>query len=212
MLPAKIRLTDHIIHIIKTTRITNRIPAAMLARAIKRDDSYISSLESKRLRNISSTDFIAILCFLFNISEHMAIAKAEELINPEKKADIYPSQSFQDIVSGINNGANTMSVNQPSAGYHWYDASTGYIGNELISDMLKDITELITDIYRKNPKETVYALNSFIKTMRFDPVFAMSVMGMPFFSLKILDTNERDKVLADLSLIIQKYAETVNQK
>jgi len=48
--------------------------------------------------------------------------------------------------------------------------------------------------------------------MRFDPVFAMSVMGMPFFSLKMLDINEREKVLADLSLIIKKYAETVNQK
>jgi len=95
----------------------------------------------------------------------MAIAKAEELINPEKKADIYPSQSLHDIVSGVNNGANTMSVNQPSAEYHWYDASTGYTGIELISDMLKDITELITDIYLKNPKETVYALNSFIKAL-----------------------------------------------
>ena len=212
MLPAKIRLTDYIIHTIKSTRIANRISAAMLARAIKRDDSYISSLETRRLRNISSADFIAILCYLFNISEHMAITKAEELINPGRKADIYPSQSLQDTDSGVNNFANTLAVNQPSTEYHWYGANTGYTGVDLINDMFKDMTELITDIYRKNPKEIIYAMNSFLKTMRFDPVFAMSVMGMPFFTLKLLDINEREEILAEFSIIIQKYAEIANQK
>ena len=53
---------------------------------------------------------------------------------------------------------------------------------------------------------------SFIKTMKFDPIFAMGLMGIPFFVLKALSIDERKRVLDDLSAVFRKYSATANQK
>ena len=207
MLPAKIKITDHLLNEIKAARIAKRIPAAMLSRAIKRDDSYISSLELRRLRTISSVDFVAIVSYLFGIPEHEAVAKAEELAGIEKMTDTQSSRSLQDSLSNTSS-KDLLLVSEPKVKYSWYDTKTGCAEPELISGMLDTLSGLIVEIYGKDPKEAVFALNCFIKTMQFDPVFAMGVMGIPFFALKTLTIDERKEVLAELSGVYRKYAET----
>jgi hypothetical protein len=205
MLQAKIKLTDLMIHNIKTARIAKRIPAAVLSRAIKRDDSYISSLELKRLRTISADDLIAILSFLFEIPEHMAIAKAEEFIGIVEKPNSYLNSGSQDSFSpGGNEGA--MWVSEPVVNDYQYDTKSAYAGLELINDMLEVLIGLITDIYKKEPKEVFFVLSSFVKTLQFDPVFTMSVMGIPFFALKSLSIDKRKDVLDELLSVFSKYA------
>ncbi|MCL2153490.1 MAG: hypothetical protein FWH57_11140 [Oscillospiraceae bacterium] len=211
MLPAKIRLTDQMLDYIRAARIAKRIPAATLSRAIKRDDSYISSLELKRLRTISSVDLVAILCFLFNISEHEALERAEELIGVEKKAAVDAIRSPQYSPSNIDSNE-IQKVSETSREYRWYDTRINYAEPELINDMLEVLVGLITEFYRNDPKEAVYVLNSFIKTMKFDPIFTMSVMGIPFFMLKNLNIDERKEVLDDLSAVFREHAATANQK
>ena len=92
-----------------------------------------------------------------------------------------------------------------------YDANVGITTPELISDMLETLANLITEFYKEDPKEAVYALNSFTKTMKFDPAFAMGVMEIPFFVLGALSGDEREGVLAELSAVCMKHAEMADQ-
>lgn len=211
MLPAKIKLSDYIIHNIKTARIAKRIPASALSKAIKRDDSYISSLELKRLRTISSADLTAIICILFDVPEHIAIKKAEEFNSMEEYANSNINQSLQYPVFS-EAGNSVLAVSESGPERHWYDAKSVYAEPELISDMLDVLTGLITETYEREPKEAVFMLNSFIKTLQFDPVFAMGVLEIPFFALKTLSVDERKEVLADLSAVFEKHAAIANQK
>ena len=205
MLPPKIKLTDQAIHNIKAARIEKRIPAATLSRAIKRDDSYISSLELKRLRSISSVDLVAILCVLYSIPEDEAIAKAVELISTKPKTDSYSNLSAQAPLSGYG-GEDATRVSEPSATNYRYDSIADYAEPELISDMLDDLTGLISEFYKEDPKEAVFVLNCFVKAMQLDPAFTMGVMGLPFIILKSLDPEKRIEVLSELADISRKHA------
>ena len=208
MLPAKIRLTNEMINKIKTARIAKRIPAAVLARAIDRDDSYISSLELNRLRTISSVDLVAILGFLYSIPEHIAIERAEALIGMSNMPDGSSVHSLHSSPS--SDGSNgLMTVNEQPLIYNRYDARVEYAEPELINDLLEVLVKHITEFYEKDPKEAVYVLNSFIKTMQFDPDFTMSFMGIPFFALRELSIDDRKEVLADLSNVYRKHAATL---
>ena len=209
MLPAKIKLTEQVIHKIKTARIEKRIPAAVLARAIKRDDSYISSLESMRLRTISAVDLVTIIGFLFDIPEQMAAEKAEEFIASANKPDSYSAQDLQYPLA-LDDIADAMLVNEPAPKGYLSDAKTDYAEPELISDMLEVLAGLITDFYKADPKEAVFVLNSFIKTMKFDPVFTMSVMGIPFFKLKQLSVDKRKEVFEDILAVFRKHTAIAN--
>ena len=211
MLPAKIKLTDQLIHNIKTVRIAKRIPAAALARAIDRDDSYISSLELNRLRSISSADLIAIIGFLNSVPEHMAAAMAEEFISTGRVPEAYSDRNLQESPL-YESGMGSLTVNEPTVGNYRYDANCGYSTPELISDMLDAVAKLFIEFYEKDPKEAVFVLSSFIKTMQFDPVFTMGVIGIPFFTLRKLSIDERKAVLADLSDVYRRYDTAANQK
>ena len=207
MLPAKIKITDQLLNEIKAARTAKRIAAAALSRAIERDDSYISSLELKRLRTISSVDFVAIVRYLFGIADDEAMAKAEELAGIGKTADTYTGREARDSFSSPG-GKGLMSVSEPGEGDSRYDAKNGYAEPELISDALDALSGLIAEFYSEDPKETVFALNSFIKTMQCDPGFAMGLMGIPFFALKTLSADERREVLDELLGVYRKYAGT----
>ena len=123
MLPPKIKLTAQILHGIKAARIAKRIPAATLSKAINRDDSYISSLELKRLRTISSADLIAILCVIFSIPEHEAMSKAEELIGIGTTAGSEPDQEFQAPLA-LDGGENATMVSEAAFAYYRHDSIT----------------------------------------------------------------------------------------
>ena len=211
MLPAKIKLTDKVIHNIKTARIAKRIPAAVLSKAINRDDSYISSLELKRLRTISSADLVSCISYLFGIPEHDAEAKAEELIGLDKNVDSNSDYWLNDTQSN-HGGTDIMAVGEAVTEYNKYNPGKGYAEPELISDMLDTLAGLITDVYLKDPKEVVYALSSFIKSMQFDPMFTLDVMGIPFYTLRALSIEERKDVLADLSSVFKRHSAVANQK
>ena len=204
MLPPKIKLTDQILHNIKAARNEKRIPAATLSRAINRDDSYISSLELKRLRTISSVDLVAILSVIFDMPEHEAEAKAEDFIGEGARAERYTAPNMQASLS-FDGVEDTMSVSEPTAAYYCYDTINDNAEPELISDMLDALTGFVTEFYRKDPKEAVFVLNSFIKTMQFDPAFAMGVMGLPFFVLKSLGFEKRMEVLSDLAAVLKRH-------
>ena len=201
MLPPKIKLTDQILHNIKTARTAKRIPAASLSRAINRDDSYISSLELKRLRTISSADLVAILCTLFSISEHEAILKAVEFIGTGTTVSNYPDQKVYTPLAG-DGGEDTMRVREPTVAGYGSIAITDYTELELINDMLDTLTGFIAEFYKKDPKEAVFVLNSFIKAVQLDPAFAIGVMGLPFYLLKSLSADKRMAVLTDLASVI----------
>ena len=209
MLPAKIKMTDQIIQTIKAARNEKRIPAAVLSRALKRDDSYISSMELKRLQTISSVDFIAILCVVFEIPEHEAVEKAKELAGIGKEFDSYPDYSLHEPVSNVE-GKETYFVSEPASAGYLSNAGTDYAEPELISDLMDALTGLIKEFYMKDPKEAVYTLNSFIKTMRFDPAFTMGVMGIPFYILRTLSIDKRKEVIADLSDVVKNHASNAN--
>ena len=204
MIPAKIQLTDDVINRIKTARLVKRIPAVELSKAIKRDGSYISSLELKRLKNISAADFISILRYLFDIPENKAIEKAEIMLDIAKKDIAAPYLSLE-ANSAYDKNNEHISINETPEQKYRYGDDGGNANPELISDMLDDIAGLISDFYKKEPKETVFALNSFIKTFKFDPMFTLQLMEMPFFSLKSGNIDIRIKVLADLSAVLKKH-------
>ena len=227
MLPTKIRLTDEIINNIKSARIANRIPAAELSRAIKRDVSYISSLELKRLKTLSAIDLTAIISYMFNLPEYKAVEKVESIIGINKETDtsanhnndIFHSHNENNINKGnYDNSDNDDSiknnqqliVHDSTSNEYWYGDMLACADPELISDMLNEIIGLISVFFKNEPKETVFILNSFIKTFKLDPVFTMKLMGMPFFTLKALSTDIRIKVLNDLSAILKKYADAAN--
>ena len=212
MLQAKIKLTDQMIHGIKTARIAKRIPAAVLARSIDRDDSYISSLELKRMRSISSADLVAIVGFLYSVPEQIAASMAEEFIGTGKIPNGNSDRSLLGALLSDGGNEGSMTVSEPTAGDYRYEAKTDYAEPELISDMLEALANLFVEYYRKDPKEVVFVLNSFIKTMQFDPVFTMGVIGIPFFTLRNLSIDERKEVLSDLSAVYRKHAAASNQK
>ena len=208
MLPSKIELTDILIDSIKTARITKRIPAATLSKAIRRDASYISSLELGRLRNISTVDLVLIHCIIYNISEHEAITMVEALINEGRGADIY--HGHKALRSLVSDGKGAIMAGEPYVEYHVHNEGADFAEPELISDMLDTLTSLIIDIYKENPKEAVYMLTSIIKSMQFDPEFTMGIMGIPFFALKHLGANERKEVLNELLDVFKKHADKAN--
>ena len=72
--------------------------------------------------------------------------------------------------------------------------------------MLDVLTGLITEFYRKDPKEAVFVLNSFIKSMQFDPAFIMGVMGLPFLRIRSLDADKRMDVLSDLATLLKSHS------
>ena len=195
MLPAKIKLTEQMIDSIKTARIAKRIPAVVLSRAINRDDSYLSSLELGRLRTVSAVDLVAMLRFLFGISEQEAMEKAEALVALENNSGGYNFGNQEPVF-----------VREAVAKYAWPGVDTDNAEPELISDMLDALAGLIIDYYKKDPKEAVFVLNSFIKIMRLDNAFAMGMMGMPFSVLKTLSPEQRRLLLADLSAVFKQYA------
>lgn len=202
MLPTKIRLTDEAIESIKTARTAKRIPAATLSKAINRDASYISSLELGRLRSVSSADLIALLCNLYGITEQEAAAKAEELISTNKKT------SYSALTA--------VDRNQPASGMmtgekkRLYGRRVDFTEPELISDMLDEMTQLIIDVYNEDPKEAVFALKSFVQTLRFDRDFVMNIMEMPFYSLNTLSISEREAVISEMQELLRKHAGTAN--
>ena len=205
MLPTKIKLTDQILHSLKTARIEKRIPAATLSRAIKRDDSYVSSLELKRLRSISSVDLVAIVRALFSISEDEAITKAMDIIGMgQKKDDSHPDAYIRTSVL-YHSSDNATSVKEGTTEYH-HESKSEHCETELISDMLDNLTRLISEFYKKDPKEAVFVLNSFVKAMQLDPDFTMGVMGLPFFALKSLSSDERMEVLPDLASALKRHS------
>ena len=210
MLPIKIKLNEEIIDSIKSARAAKRIPAAILSRVIKRDDSYISSLESKRLRTISAVDFIEILSFLYDLPEQKAIEMAEKITGNSSLADDCSDKSSKYIFN--NKSKNDFLVSEPTAEYYRRWVETDYIDTELINGMLDTIKELFTEFYKKEPKETVYVLNSFIKTLQFDPIFTMKLIAMPFFALKSLDIDMRIKVLLELSELLKKHTAIAQTK
>ena len=205
MLPAKIKITDQILHKLKTARIEKRIPAGSLSRAINRDDSYISSLELGRLQSISSVDLVAIIRTLFSISGEEAIAKATDFIGMVQNKDDTPPDSYRWAATQYNSIDDAMSVNESTPVYH-RELKADYYETELINDMLDNLTSLISEFYKKDPKEAVFALNSFVKTMQFDPDFTMGVMGLPFFSLKALSNDERMEALPDIAAVIKRLS------
>ena len=204
MLPPKIRLNDWILHNIKAARTEKRIPAATLSRAINRDDSYISSLELKRLRTISSVDLVAILCAIFDIPEHEATAKAEDFLGFGARANGSTDLNTQASLSYYGN-EDTARVSEPTVTSYWHDTITDDAEPELISDMLDVLTGYVTEFYRKDPKEAVFVLNSFIKTMQLDSAFAMGVMGLPFYALKSLSIDKRMEVLSEFITVLKKH-------
>lgn len=205
MLPAKIKLTEQVVSKIKAARIEKRIPAAILSRAIKRDDSYISSLEAMRLRTISAADLTGIISFLFNIPAQIAAEKAEEYVNAENKATNHSDWNMHDSLP-YDTSSGAMSVSEPMTNGYLSDMKTNYAQPELISDMLETMTELIIEFYGRDPKEAVYALSSFIKSMQFDPVFTMNVLGLPVFMLKTISIDKRKETFADILSVFKKYA------
>jgi hypothetical protein len=88
------------------------------------------------------------------------------LIGIGKNTDSYSGQSLQGTLSDMRN--DTSIVSEPVAEEYLYGARTDFADPELISDMLDNITGLITEFYKKNPKEAVFVLKSFTKTMQFD--------------------------------------------
>jgi len=204
MLPAKIKLTDEVIDNIKSARTAKRIPAAILSRIIKRDDSYISSLELKRLRTISAVDFVVILCYLYDLPEQKAVEMAEKIIGMNNLPDGCSDKDSEYVL--YNGSKSDFSVKESLAEYYTHGVDAEYIDIELINGMLDTINELFTELYKKEPKETVYALNSFIKTLQFDPLFALKLMAMPFFALKSLNIDMRVKILGELSEVFKKHA------
>ena len=209
MLPPKIKLTDKILYNIKAARTEKRIPAATLSRAINRDDSYISSLELKRIRTISSVDLVAILGAIYDIPEAEAEAKAEGF-----------AEGFSETVARGDNTPEldthatlppdgfegAMMVCEPTAANNYYSTKNDYPDLELISDILDILKDHVTEFYKRDPKEAVFALNTFIRTMQFDPAFAMGVMGLPFSILKSLSIDKRMKVLSDFATILKEHA------
>ena len=202
MLPSKIKLSDNIVDEIKSARTARRIPAATLSKTINRDDSYISSLELKRLRTISSADLVMIFCALHDISEQSAIEKVESLIGIERKTELYTTSSMQGAQLVDEKNADTVS--EPTAEY-FYGVSSDFAEPELISDMLDTIKAHILEFYKKNPKDTVYVLQSFIKTMQFDIGFTMEILGIPFFALKGASIEKRKEVLCELIDVLKKH-------
>ena len=210
MLPIKIKLTEQIINDVKTARTAKRIPASSLSRAINRDDSYISSLELGRLRTISAVDLVAMLRCIFGVSEQEATGKAEALVALESLSGSYTRRDSQhSVLREPHYGYGDQdadSVREAMAEYPRFGADTDYAGPELISDMLDALAGLIIDFYKKDPKEAVFVLNSFVKLMRLDPRFAMGMMGMPFSVLKNLRPEQRKTLLAELSTVFKQYA------
>ena len=204
MLPSKIKLTDKIINEIKAARTAKRIPAATLSRIIKRDDSYISSLELKRLRTISANDLVTIFCVLLDVNEHEVVTRVEAMLNTDDIADNYAIQGLSNATHSERPG--TIMVSEPLADNKWYDLSSEFTDTELISDMLQAIIDLITEYYKKDPKETVFALSSFVKTLKFDPAFTLEIMGTPFYTLRNLRVIDRKKVLAEIREVLKKNA------
>ena len=210
MLPSKIELTDEIINKIKTARITKRIPAATLSKAIKRDASYISSLELGRLRSISSVDLVTIHRIIHGVPEHEAIAMVEALINMYISAgNNYGQKTMKSL---LYDEKGPLSVNEPYVKGYVHNVGTSFAEPELIGDMLETMTSLITEIYKENPKEAVFMLKSFIKTMQFDPAFTMDIMGIPFFVLKPLSIHERKEVINELLDVFRKHAAKASSK
>ena len=170
------------------------------------NSSFCSIYESMRLRSISSFDLVGIVGFIFDIPENMAAKKAEEFIDAGKNDGRYPDREPQDSRPSITSSG-AMRVCEPTRGY-LSDAKTEYAEPALISDMLEVLTGLIADFYKTDPKEAVFALNSLIKSMQCDPVFTMSVIGIPFFAIKTLGADERKEVFADILSVLKKHAAT----
>jgi hypothetical protein len=205
MLPSKIKLTDEIIHIIKSTRVTKRISAVKLSRMINRDDSYISSFELKRLRTISSDDLLIILSNIFSISESEAILKAKELIGMECETGIRSNINthIQDLPKYYEKG--TITVSEPIEKNSYNSIKSDYTGTELIDDMLDTISNNFIEFYKNNPKEAVYSMKSFIQSMYFDPDFMMEIIGIPFYTLGELNKNQRQDVLEKMLNVFENY-------
>jgi len=68
-----------------------------------------------------------------------------------------------------------------------------------------DSNSALSTFYRKDPKEAVFVLNSFIKTMQLDSAFAMGVMGLPFYALKSLSIDKRMEVLSEFITVLKKH-------
>ena len=206
MLPPKIRLTEQIIAYLKNTRTKKRIPASTLAKAINRDSSYISSLELGRLLTISAADFVAILCFLLDINESSAIEKAEDIINAGKRGEGGSDPAPPEQHSYAGDSA-ILSVSQNTIQYQWYGSrADDNVDIELLDNIFDDMKKLVTDIYLRSPKETIYSLNCFNMALKFDPMLAMSVLGAPYYTLKGLSIEKRKRVMADISNVIKQHA------
>ena len=203
MAPQKIEINNALIEKIQVAMKERKLKASKLSEAIGREKSYISSLQTGRMKELTFTELSTIFCVLYSITEEEAYQIIEAHLTEVKKADLYSKQSPSYILS--NEIIDTTALGG-LAESHWYEINSGYTQPELIDDMLNVLARHITDIYKKRPKEAVFMLSSIIRTIQFDPAFTTEVMSIPFYALKELSIDERKTVLDDIMNVFKEHA------
>ncbi len=206
MLNPKIKLTEELLYHIKEKRINSGRGSIELSQAIDKPSAYISAIENKRVGSMSSALLIKIFQTLYDgISEDEAIEKIEAIISPKQgRATNGPAQSndLSDEDDAVDQKENKTI----------YKLSEDYNDPELVKAMLEDVTKFFTKVYDGRPKDTVYVLNLFMRSMRFDIGFVMAILSLPYFALKSLSDEERQNAFDDIQSAFRKHFDIAQSK
>lgn len=182
-----IEMTDVIRNKIKSGRKKRRINSVILSKEIGKSEAYISHLENGKIKKVNLYDLKRIIEIVLEIKD----AELDRYVN-----DLI-------FVSSDNTIINEDSVNL----YKRFSK----ISTE---ENFKIGIEKINKIFSQMNKEDNYVytcISSFLVNLDFDSGFMISLLSLPFHTLKeFTNTSDRESFLFDVLELINKYKNKTN--
>ena len=179
----KVVCNKAILKFIRTNRDRLKITGAQVSEKIHQRDSYMSAVENGRIQSISYDNLKIIVKYLLKCDDEKAESVIERLIHIEdttvKDIDLYNVNGYKVPFYGTDDEINEFT--------------------EMINKSLKSIYSQYPDLVDK-------FVRTFNLNLMTDKLFFISVFSLPFYKLKDVDQSEKQKIIDDISQIINKFS------
>ncbi len=176
----KIKVSPEIKKLIIKERNNKNLSGIELSKAMGKSDAWISSLENGRTKTITSTDLIAIIKLLLNISE--------------EDADIYIQQELEKL----RKEKEEKKVDQ-------YTIEKNFVNKTEFNKITKNIIEGFDLAFENVPEYTFKSIAALRKNLHSDIGFTLGFLSIPLYLFEDIDTELKQKLFNEIGDIINKY-------
>lgn len=199
MLPIKITMNENIRELIKTKRNELGMSGATLSQLINQKSSYISAVENGRIKKMSLESLENIVKKLFGCDNDDAENIIKKYLTNSETINV-PNMNLEKDVN-----LNTTNKNFSQDKITKYKTVENSTKDITLDDLIKNMKLGFETVQKVDSKFTISTLERLVTSMHFDLGFMMALFHIPYFALKGLTHEERQKFLDDVSDIFKKY-------